>query len=87
MEKIEKKSATKLLEIISVEPELVPLTEEQKEAFLTLWNICNTYERKRDMVSQISDIYHNRDRYKALLSEEDRKVFYEIQKDDDTKAF
>jgi len=66
-------------------PKLVPLSEEQKRAFLFLWNEKKDYKSRQRLVGLIPDLYNNRRRYKDLLtSKEDVQMFNAITLDDGT---
>lgn len=87
-EKSKKEMVQKNYALIREMPKLVPLTEAQKEAFKVFWATAKTYERRRDLVSQIPDLYNNRMRYRdaCLLPEsEDWDTFNRITRDPETR--
>ncbi len=80
--KFDKEEIRKLL---NKRPELVPLSEDQKDGFLYLWNAYPKYKARQVIVGQIDDLYNNRLRYRALLTKkEDIEMFNAILRDDDT---
>lgn len=84
----EKSPNTKRMEELGKYPQLVPLTEAQKEAFSYLWKAMPDYERRRKLVGSIPDLYNNRMRYRdaCLLPEsEDWDTFNRITRDPETR--
>ena len=78
-------TGTEKLNILTKYPELVPLSDEQKESFLYLWKAMPDYARRQKLIGSIPDLYNNRQRYKALLTDkEDIQMFNRIMLDDDT---
>ena len=78
----EKKSnGQEKLELVSRYPELVPLSQEQKDAFLYLWTKMPDYKRRLKLVGSIPDLYCNRMRYRELLPPSERAEFDRIQSD------
>ena len=70
---------------LSKNPELVPLSEIQKKSFLFFWNEKKDYKSRQELVGSIPDLYNNRQRYKALLTDkEDIQMFNRIMLDGDT---
>jgi len=79
-------TGTEKLNILKKYPELVPLSDEQKESFLYLWKAMPEYARRQKLVGAIPDLYNNRQRYKALLTtEEDVRMFNAIMQDGKTQ--
>lgn len=71
---------------LSKNPELVPLSEIQKKSFLFFWNERKDYKSRQELVGSIPDLFHNRQRYKELLTDkEEILMFNAIMRDDDTK--
>lgn len=67
-------------------PELVPLTEVQKKAFLYFWNERKDYKSRQELIGSIPDLYCNRLRYKELLTDkEDFSMFSAIEQDNKTR--
>ena len=67
-------------------PELVPLSDTQRKAFIFFWNEKKDYKSRQELVGSIPDLYQNRLRYKELLtSQDDVLTFNKIMRDGDTK--
>lgn len=82
---VTKEEAVRIKELIGLYPELKPLTEEQKEGFLKLWGEYKTYKARQKIVDEIPDLYGNRKRYMELLEGEDREMFNDICRDENTR--
>ena len=75
-----------IFEILGKRPELEPISEKQKQLFLSMWRKNTSYEARRTLVGSISSFCHNRDRYRELLTDpKDIAMFNRIMTDEDTK--
>ncbi len=72
-------------ELLSKQPELVSLTQEQKEGFLYIWKTYPSYKARQKLVGTISNLYCNRRRYRDLLTDKkDVEMFDRILLDGGT---
>ena len=75
-----------VFEILGKRPELEPISEKQKQLFLSMWRKNTSYESRRTLVGSISSFCYNRERYKELLTDpKDIQMFNRIMHDDETK--
>jgi len=75
----------KIKELLNRMPEMAPLTEEQKEGFLALWNAYPSYKARQRIYGEINGFWDNRRRYRDVLPEEDKAMFDRIAKDPNSR--